>query len=298
MKRLLFSLLALLCALAPTLAQEPDTTPPPAPPVAAKKLSNRSKVETLTAKIVKLDADKRAITLKTEGAGREILARADDVTEFFKDGKPAKITDFTEGDKVTARVSLKPGATAGTLKSLFDEKTVAGNKVQRAQEIVGKVVTSSLTNVDVKLDGDENGAVKSYRVNDRTQFFKADKPAKATDFKPGDPVAIRPRGLPGGTVQAVVVADKKESLEVAHTDGLSSWAGTIEKFESDELTLKRLDGAIRTVKLSETVAITRGKTELTKADLKPGAKVKLHLVKGNPDDKGRRTADKVAVSAR
>ncbi len=297
MKRLLFSLLAGLFALAPTLAQEPDTTPPPAPPVAAKKLSNRSKVETLAAKIVKLDADKKAITLKTEGAGREILARADDVTEFFKDGKPAKITDFAEGDKITARVSLKPGATAGTLKSLFDEKTVASNKVQRAQEIVGKVVTSSLTNVDVKLDGSD-GTVKSYRVNDRTQFFKADKPAKATDFKPGDPVAIRPRGLPGGTVQAVVVADKKESLEVAHTDGLSTWAGTIEKYESDELTLKRLDGATRTVKLSETVAVTRGKTELTKADLKPGAKVKLHLVKGNPDDKGRRTADKIAVSAR
>jgi hypothetical protein len=296
MKQSFFSLLTLLFALAPALAQEPDTTPPPATTV--KKTSSRSKVETLTAKIVKIDAEKRSLTLKTEGAGREILARADDVTEFFKDGKPAKITDFAEGDKITARVSLKPGATAGTLKSLFDEKTVASNKVQRAQEIVGKVVASSLTNVDVKLDGDESGTVKSYRVNDRTQFFKADKPAKATDFKPGDPVAIRPRGLPGGTVQAVVVADKKESLEVAHTDGLSNWAGTIEKLETDTLTLKRLDGAIRTVTLSETVAITRGKTELTKADLKPGVKVKLHLVKGSPDDKGRRTADKIAVSAR
>jgi Cu/Ag efflux protein CusF len=294
MKYIFLALAALTLTLLPALAQEPPATPPTR--TETKKPSNRSKVETITVRIVKVEVEKRSLTLKAEGSGRELLARADDVTEFFKEGKPAKLSDFNEGDKVTARISLKPNATAGTLKSLFDEKTVAANKIQRTQEVVGKVVVSTLTNIDVKL---EDGTVKSYRVNDRTQFFKADRPAKATDFKEGDPVAIRPRGLPSGTVQAVVVADKKEAIEVAHTDGLSTWAGVIEKFAgADGLTLKRPDGAVRTVNLTETVAITRGKTALTKEDLKPGAKVKLHLVKGKADDKGRRTADKIAVSAR
>ena len=232
---------------------------------------------------------------RRRGSEREIFARADDLTEILKDGKPAKLSDFAEGDKVTARVSLKPNATAGSLKSLFDEKTSVSQAKQKAGDAEGKVVVSSLTNIDLKL---ADGSVKTYRVNARTIFVKADKPATSNDFKPGDSVAVRPRGLPTGTVQATIVADKLVGLETAHQDGLANWTATVEKWNDGALVVKRADGAVRSVLLTETTTITKGKNALTKTDLKEGVKLKLHLVKGAPDDKGRRTTDKITVSAR
>ena len=174
-------------------------------------------------------------------------------------------------------------------------ETSASQATQKAADAEGKVVVSSLTNIDIKL---ADGSVKTYRVNARTIFLKEGKPATSADFKPGDAVAIRPRGLPTGTVQAVIVADRKAALETAHQDGLATWAGVVEKWEDGALVVKRADGAIRSVLLTETTTIAKGKNALIKTDLKAGVKVKLHLVKGPPDDKGRRTTDKITVSSR
>ena len=294
MNRLAFVMCAALALSLPLAARAQDPADPPASKP-AKRPSNRAKVEVLRGTISKLDAEKKSVTVKTAGAEREIFARADDLSEIFKEGKPAKLADFAVGDRVTARVTLKPGATAGSLKSLFDEKTSASQAKQKVEEVEGKVVTCSLTNVDVKL---ADGSVKTYRINARTIFLKDGKPAASTDFKPGDPVAVRPRGLPTGTVQAVVVADKKSALETAHQDGLATWAGVVEKWDDGALVVKRTDGATRAVVLTETTTVTKGKLTLTKTDLKEGVKVKVHLVKGPPDAKGRRTADKITLPAR
>ena len=293
MNRFSLTLCAALALSLPLAARAQD---PPATNKAAKRPSNRAKVEVLRGTISKLDVEKKSVTIKTAGAEREIFARADDLTEILKDGKPAKLSDFAEGDKVTARVSLKPNATAGSLKSLFDEKTSASQAKQKAEDAVGTVVISSLTNIDVKLEG--GGGVKTYRVNARTIFVKEGKPATSADFKPGDAVAVRPRGLPTGTVQAVIVADRKAGLETAHQDGLATWTATVEKWDDGALVVKRADGATRSVVLTETTTIFKGKNALTKTDLKEGVKVRLHLVKGPPDDKGRRTTDKITATSR
>lgn len=295
MNRFSLTLCAALALSLPIAARAQDPTDPPATKPTAKRPSSRAKVEVLRGTLSKIDVEKKFVTIKTAGSERDIFARADDLTEILKEGKPAKLSDFAEGDKVTARVSLKPNATAGSLKSLFDEKTSVSQATQKAADAEGKVVVSSLTNIDIKL---ADGSVKTYRVNARTLFVKADKPATTSDFKPGDAVAVRPRGLPTGTVQAVIVADKKAALETAHQDGLATWTAVVEKFDDGALVVKRADGAVRSVVLTESTTVSKGKNPLTKTDLKEGVKVKLHLVKGAPDDRGRRTTDKITLSAR
>lgn len=292
MNRLAAAIALSLFALLPAYAQEA----PPVPPPAKKAVSRPAKMERITAQVVRIDTAHRIFTLKVEGKEQELLALVDDQSEFAKDSKPARFADFAEGEKVVAQLSRKPGNTYGVLQSLTDEKTALAQKVLRTQEAEGTVVLTSATSITIKLS---TGVLQSYRVSEKTQFFKADNPVKPTDFREGDAIAIKPRGLASGTIQAVIVADKKATLSAAHTDGLINWNGVIEFFsEAEGLRIKRDDGAIRTVALAPNAIIARGDTTLTRRVLKPGVKVRLHLVKRESEDNSPRTVDKVMIVTR
>ncbi len=292
MNRLAAVIALSLFAVIPALAQEI----PKESPAGKKAISRPAKIEVITAYVMRIDAGHRIFTLKLEGKEQELLALVDDQSEFSKDSKPARFSDFSLGDKVVAQLSRKPGNTYGTLKLLSDEKTALAQKILRTQEAEGTVVLTSATSITIKLN---TGVLQSYQVTEKTQLFKADRPVKPIDFREGDAIAIKPRGLASGTIQAVIVADKKATLSAAHTDGLINWNGVIEFFsEAEGLRIKRDDGAIRTVALAPNAIIARGDTTLTRRVLKPGVKVRLHLVKRESEDNSPRAVDKVMIVTR
>lgn len=268
-------LLPLLFVSAP---QEPVKTPQR---TSTKRPAAQTK--TVVGVVTALDATKNTLTLQPDNGTVAIVASIAPDAAFTKKNEIAKLTDFAVKDHVSARLSIRPDKPAeGVLKSLKDADTASETKKTATAIYTGTVVTSSLTNLDAK---DKDGKATRFRISEKTLFIKAGKPAKPADFAPDSAVAVIARSSPTGNLLASIVADSAAAAEQAKNDALSTWTGQITEKKDGLVTLKRDDGAVRTLQLASTSA------ELFEK-LTVGRRVHLHLIKGEPDKDGHRTTDK------
>ena len=271
-----FFLLPLLLVSGP---QATTTTPPQRIRTKRPAAQTRTVVGTITA----LSAEKNTLTLQPDNgtASLTVLIAAD--AAFTKKGAIAKLTDFKIQDHVSVRLSIRPDKpTEAVLKTLKDADTAAETKKTATTIYIGTVVASSLTNLDAK---DSAGKFTRFRISEKTIFVKSDKPAKPSDFSPDAPVAVIARSSPSGSLLASVIAESSAMAEQTKNDTLGTWIGQVTEKKSSLLTLKRDDGATRTVQIAETATTLFDK-------LTPGRRVHLHLVKGETTSDGRRTTDR------
>lgn len=242
-----------------------------------------AQTKTILGTITALDAQKNTLTLQPENGTAAIQATIAPDAAFTRKNETAKLTDFALQDRVSARLSIRPDKpTEGVLKAMKDAETARSTQKTAQSTYTGTVVTSSLTNLDAK---DKEGKTTRFRVSEKTQFVKAGKSAKPTDFLPDAPVAVIARPSPSGNLLASIIADSAAAAEQTKTDGLSTWTGQVVEKKDSLLTLKRDDGATRTLQILSTASELFDK-------LKPGQRIHLHLLKGEADKDGRRTADK------
>lgn len=297
-------LLPLLAALFGTLllppalrAQTPPAAPtaPTVPPAAADATNKpakkpRATTKTVRGTIVLLDAGAKTLTLKPD-AGETISATIPVDAVFAKNGKTAKGSDFAASDKVSARLFF---AADGAV-SLVQLSDTASYDRDRKQIATGTVAASGPGKLDLKR---ADGSTITFRVSDKSVIRKAGAAATIKDYAAGATVAVKPRGLPGGSVMAAIISDTPDDVNVAYLDERVSWKGTIESLDAvgATLTITRDDGAKRTVVVAPDAAIKRGKTTLALKDLALGTVVTLHLTKPEAG-KTQRTADRITAAA-
>ena len=242
-----------------------------------------AQTRTVVGVITALSAEKNTLTLQPDNGTTSIAVTIPADAAFTRKNEIAKLTDFVIKDHVSMRLAIRPDKpTEGVLKSLKDASTAAETKKTATAIYTGTVVASSLTNLDAK---DKDGKTTRFRVSEKTIFIKDGKPVKPADFAPNAPVAVIARSSPSGNLLASHIADTAAAAEQTKNDALSTWTGQITEKKDGKLTLKRDDGATRTLQIAETSSALFEK-------LTPGRKVHLHLLKGEANKDGNRTTDK------
>jgi hypothetical protein len=261
----------------------PQTAPHATPPQRTSTKRPAAQTKTIVGVITALDATKNTLTLQPDNGTVAIAASIAPDAAFTKKNEIAKLTDFAVKDHVSVRLSIRPDKPAeAVLKAMKDADTATETKKTATAIYTGTTVSSSLTNLDAK---DKDGKTTRFRVSEKTIFIKGGKPAKPSDFAPDAPVAVIARSSPSGNLLASHIADTASAAEQAKNDALSTWTGQVTEKKDGKLTLKREDGAMRTVQIAETSSALFDK-------LTPGRKVHLHLIKGETDKDGHRTTDK------
>ncbi len=266
--------------------QESTKTPAEPTKTAPQRTSTKrptAQTRTVVGTITELDATKNTLTLQPDNGTAALALTIPADAAFTLKGEIAKLTDFKIQDKISIRVSIRPDRpTEGVLKTLRDADTAAATKKKVAAIFTGTVVSSSLTNLDAT---DKDGTVTRFRISEKTIFLKDGKPAKATDFVAGSSVSVAARSLPSGNLLASHIADTLKAVEQAKNDSLLTWTGQVTEKKDSLVTLKRDDGATRTLQIAER---SLGLFE----KLTPGRRVHLHIVKGEADKDGHRSTDK------
>ena len=242
-----------------------------------------AQTRTVVGIITALSAEKNTLTLQPDNGTTSIAVTIPADAAFTRKNEIAKLTDFVIKDHVSMRLAIRPDKpTEGVLKSLKDATTAAETKKTATAIYTGTVVASSLTNLDAK---SADGKTTRFRVSEKTIFIKNGKPAKPSDFLAEAPVAVIARSSLSGSLLASHIADTATAAEQAKNDSQSTWTGQLTERKENLLTLKRDDGAVRTLQIAD------GSSALFEK-LTPGRKVHLHLIKDEANKDGNHTTDK------
>lgn len=279
---------------APTLSGEPTT-----------QFSSRTSTRTVTATITSRSGPARSIGLRIaadgsrSSAAEEVVAVQDVTCRPLKSGRAATLAEFAVGEQVIARLTWRTTPEpVVVLRDLYDVPSYAERQRQGKDICVGVVDAFSATELSVRRT---DGKVIAFRVTDKTSLVKNDTPAPLTAFPAGTPVAVKPRRLPSGDLQAAIVGGTAQEVEWAYRDTLTTWIGSVISLQGDEqngavVSLHREDGAKRQFLLPVGAAFQQGRSVLPWR-LLPGATISAHMVKATQKN-GMRYADSVKMASR
>ncbi len=288
------SLLLLMGFAAPFAgAQTTPGSPTTAAPTAQPK-QPRSSTKTINGTITAIDPAAKTLRLTPQEGGDPVVVLLREDSKFTKKSKAAQASDFAVNDKVVARLSFRATGGEVWLRNLWDEGSHQTYTREGREISVGTVAANTGDKLDIKR---ADGSVISFRVTDKTRVRKNGAAAEIKAFASGAAVAVQPRRLPAGALMASLVADTAAEVTAARLDALANWGGVVESVDADKntLTLKRSDGAIRTVTVASTARVARGNTSMPLKDLTPGTSVRVHLVKATATS-GPRTTDRITIA--
>ncbi|MBC8137038.1 MAG: hypothetical protein H8F28_14250 [Fibrella sp.] len=301
--RLVFVVSIAIAGIASVNAQS-QRVPLPVTPV---KSPVRTSTRTVSAVIAAVNAPARTVSLRIapdnallQTTPTEVVVAVQDVTcRPLKNNGAATLADFAVGERVVARLTWRTAPErVVVLRDLYDMVSYAERQRQGKEICVGVVDLFTATELAVRR-GD--GKVIAFRVSDKTRLVKNDAPANLAAFPVGSPVAVKPRRLPGGDLQANIVGGTAQEVNWAYRDTLTTWTGGVTSIQGDErngavISLRREDGARRQFLLPVGVKFKQGRSELPWR-LLPGATITAHLVKAVEKD-GMRYADEIKVASR
>ncbi len=298
--RLIFAFCTATSLVAPVRAQ---TTAPVVSASLPSRSTTRTTTHTVTATIAGINAVARTVSLRLLSSAQQtepvVTAIPDAMCRPLKNNRPAAITDFAIGEPVVARLTWRTiPERVIVLRELYDSVSFAERERQSKDMCVGTVLAFTATEISVRRN---DGFVIAFRVTEKTRLVKQDQPALVTAFPAGTPVAVKPRRLPSGELQAAIVGSTAQDVDWAYHDTLSSWSGSIVRVQGEErsgaiVSLRRDDGAPRRFLFPVGARFQQGRS-LLPWRLLLGASVSVHLVKGAERD-GMRYADTVKVAAR
>jgi hypothetical protein len=283
-----------------------ETTAPAALGMPPVKSSPRTSTRTVTATITALNGPARSIGLRIlpdsarlSAAAEEVVAVQDVTCRPLKNGRAATLAEFAVGETVVARLTWRTTPErVVVLRDLYDAPAYAERQRQGKEICVGTVDAFSATELSVRRT---DGKVIAFRVTDKTHLVKNDAPATITAFGVGTPVAVKPRRLPSGDLQAAIVGGTAQEVNWAYRDTLTTWSGSVIRVQGDEqngavISMHREDGAKRQFFLPVGATFQQGRSVLPWR-LLPGASISAHMVKATQKN-GMRYADEVKIASR
>jgi hypothetical protein len=131
-----------------------------------------------------------------------------------------------------------------------------------------------------------DGQVVTVKLTPQTEFRKDREPAKVTDFKVGDMVAVRGdqnadhtitakmvgarSGGPGGGSGAGLGGRPGGGMMTTGTLGKDYVAGEVKSIDAPKITVLRTDNVTQVLELNEETSLRRGRDSITMADIKVG----------------------------
>ena len=152
----------------------------------------------------------------------------------------------------------------------------------RGRGVFGKI--SAIQSDSIELTG-QDGTKFSFKVTTSTEFRKERQPAKLSDFKVGDTVAVRTNqdsgNVAGGTAVMIVAVPAGGfagrgggggggQFVMQGTMGKDYVVGEVKSIDVPKLTVVRTDNVTQTLELNEDTSLRRGRDSITMADIQPG----------------------------
>jgi len=150
--------------------------------------------------------------------------------------------------------------------------------------VFGKI--SAIQADSIELIG-QDGSKFSVKVTSSTEFRKTRQPAKLSDFRVGDAVAVRTNqdaGNAAGATAVMIVAVPAGGFAgrggggrggggqfmMQGTMGKDYVVGEVKTVDAPKLTIVRVDNVTQTLELNEDSSLRRGRESITMADIQPG----------------------------
>ena len=154
----------------------------------------------------------------------------------------------------------------------------------RGRGVFGKI--SAIQADSIELIG-QDGSKVSVKVTGSTEFRKERQPAKLSDFRVGDAVAVRTNqdaGNAAGATAVMIVAVPAGAFAgrgggggggggqfmMQGTMGKDYVVGEVKTVDAPKLTIVRVDNVTQTLELNEDSSLRRGRESITMADIQPG----------------------------
>jgi Cu/Ag efflux protein CusF len=156
-----------------------------------------------------------------------------------------------------------------------------GGQWQNGQRpvVFGKI--TAMHDGALEITGPDGQAV-TVKLTPQTQFRKDREPAKISDFKVGDMVAVRGDKNADNSVTAKMVNARTQGMggpggrsgggmmATPGTLGKDYVAGEVKSIDAPKMTVLRTDGVTQTLELTEETSLRRGRDSITMADIKVG----------------------------
>jgi len=176
---------------------------------------------------------------------------------------------------------VQPGAVLAQEPPQAPAATQAPGREGRGRPVIGKI--SAIGPDSIEVTGADGNKV-TLKLTSSTEFRKDRQPAKLTDFKVGDPVAVRTDQADGKGTTALMVATGQFGMRNGQGEGPGTLfaggvfgslgkdfvIGEVKAVDPPRLTIRRPDNVSQTLELNEETSLRRGRESVTMADIHVG----------------------------
>jgi hypothetical protein len=144
---------------------------------------------------------------------------------------------------------------------------------ERRMPLFGKITAIHDSTIELS---NANGEAVTVKVTPQTEFRKDRQPAKRSDFKVGDVIAVRGQENPDHTWTAQTIVARSANGEgrgpnmQAGTLGKDYVAGEVKSVDAPKISVLRSDNVTQTIELNEDTSLRKGRDAITMADIQAG----------------------------
>src|SRR5713101_4588111 len=138
---------------------------------------------------------------------------------------------------------------------------------ERRMPLFGKITAIHNASLEISNANGDNVTVK---ITSQTEFRKDRQPAKRSDFKVGDVIAVRGQENPDHTWTAQTIGAGRGPNMQAGTLGKDYVAGEVRGVDAPKISVLRSDNVTQTIELNEDTSLRKGRDAITLADVQVG----------------------------
>jgi hypothetical protein len=144
---------------------------------------------------------------------------------------------------------------------------------QGRMPLFGKITAIHDSTIEIS---NPNGETVTVKLTPHTEFRKDRQPAKRSEFKIGDVIAVRGQENPDHTWTAQTIGARSANGEgrgpnmQAGTLGKDYVAGEVKSVDAPKIAVLRSDNVTQTIELNEDTSLRKGRDAITMADVQVG----------------------------
>jgi hypothetical protein len=144
---------------------------------------------------------------------------------------------------------------------------------ERRMPLFGKITAIHDSSLQIS---NPNGDAVTVKITPQTEFRKDRQPAKRSDFKVGDVIAVRGQENPDHTWTAQIIGARSANGEgrgpnmQAGTLGKDYVTGEVKSIDAPKISVLRSDNVTQTIELNEDTSLRKGRDAITMSDVQVG----------------------------
>jgi hypothetical protein len=160
-----------------------------------------------------------------------------------------------------------------------DTTNQQGSGEERRMPLFGKITAIHDSSLVIS---NPNGETVTVKLTPQTEYRKDRQPAKRSDFKVGDVIAVRGQENSDHTWTAQMIGARSMNGEghgpniQAGTLGKDYVAGEVKSVDAPKISVLRSDNVTQTIELNEDTSLRKGRDAITMADIQAGDHLIAH----------------------